>query len=130
MYEEGLSQEEEDEVRVAALSHFKVRFLIKQLTLEQVQALFAAQAQASSVMYQAFPQHLENICLSPNTTGPYVLRDTMPIFGCHCFVYVQDGSWSLESVDMIGMDQNKVEQYLVSVGAKSLGRWCFMVVSS
>ena len=42
----------------------------------------------------------------------------MEVFG-----FVQDGSWKIESIGMIGMDQSKVEQYLVSLGAKSLGTY-------
>ena len=35
---------------------------------------------------------------------------------------LQDGSWNIESVGMVGMDRNKLEQYITSIGAKSLGK--------
>ncbi len=36
-------------------------------------------------------------------------------------ICVQEGSWTIKSIGMIGMDRNKVEQYIASIGAKSLG---------
>ena len=34
----------------------------------------------------------------------------------------QDGSWTIESLSLVGLQPSKLEEHLLSLGAKSLGK--------